>query len=146
MSPYCALMCRVTVIISMTILASPTHLWGETTGDRWFPQWCGAFVFALLLVWMICRTNSRVAHCWRRHDTNVISLYWLLVIFKMLSGPNVFILQNILKMLIAWQRKLHGLSWISILLFKDGKLFMITLSSAMPADDQSTESTRPSTI
>ena len=35
-------------------------------------------------------------------DTNVISLYWLLVIFKMLSGPNVLILQNILKILIAW--------------------------------------------
>ena len=29
--------------------------------------------------------------------------------------------------------------------FKDGKLFLITLSSAMPADKQSTESTRPST-
>ena len=32
----------------------------------------------------------------------------------MLLGPNMFILQNILKMLIAWQRKLHLLSWISI--------------------------------
>ena len=39
------------------------------------------------------------------HDANVISLHWLLVIFKMLLGPNVFLLQNILKMLIARQRK-----------------------------------------
>ena len=28
--------------------------------------------------------------------------------------------------------------------FKDGKLFMINLYSAMPADNQSTESSRPS--
>ena len=147
MSPYCAMMCWVTVIISMMIPASPSHLWGEppVIDGSHKTQWCGAFVFALLLVWIICWTNRRVAHGWRRHDANVISLYWLLVIFKMLLGPNVFILQNILKMLIARQRKLHWLSWISILPFKDGKLLMITLSSAMPGDNQSTGSTRPST-
>ena len=114
-------------------------------GGSYKTQWCGAFVFALFLVWITRWTNSRVAHGWRRHDANVIILYWLLVIFKMLSGPNGLILQNILKMLIAWQRKLHWLLWILILPFKDGKLFMINLSSAMPADSQSIESTRPST-
>ena len=49
------------------------------------------------------------------------------------------ILQNIFNMLIARQHKLHWLSWISILPFKDEKLFVITLSSAMPADNQSSE-------
>ena len=83
MSPYCATMCWVTVLISMALPALATHLWGETTDDRLFSQteWCAAFVFALLSVWIICCTNSRVAHGWRRHDANVISLYWLLVIF-----------------------------------------------------------------
>ena len=53
MSPYCTIMCWVTVIISMRIPASPTHLWGETTGDRWFTQnsvmwsFCVCFVFSL---------------------------------------------------------------------------------------------------
>ena len=46
----------------------------------------------------------------------------------------------------ALQRKIHWLSWMSIVPFKDGKLFMIILSSAMPAENQITESTRPSTI
>ena len=144
MSPYCLTMCWVTVIISMAIPALPTHLWGENIDDRWFSQknqCCGAFLFVLLSAWIICWTNKRVAHGWRCYDANVISLYWLLVIFKMLSSPN----GNILKMLIALQRKLHWLSWISILPFKDEKSFMINLSSAMPADNQSTESTRPST-
>ena len=63
----------------------------------------------------------------------------------MLSGPNGLILQNVLKMLIAWQRKLHWLSWISILPFTDVKFFMINLSSVIPVDNQSTESTRTST-
>ena len=47
---------------------------------------------------------SRVAHGWGRFDANVISLYWLPVIFKMLSGLNgtkFLILQYILKILIA---------------------------------------------
>ena len=44
------------------------------------------------------------------------------------------ILQNMFKMLIARQRKLHWLSWFSILTFEDGKSFMINLSIAMPAD------------
>ena len=57
----------------------------------------------------------------------------------MLSGPNGLILQNIFKMLIALQRKLHWLSWISMVPFKDGKLFMINVSGAMPAVNQSTE-------
>ena len=89
--------CWVTVIISLAIPVLTSHLWGETAGDRWFSrnQWCGAFMLTLLLVWIICWTNSRVAHGWRHHDANVISLYWLLVIFKMLSGPNKLILQNI---------------------------------------------------
>ena len=102
-------------------------------------------MFALLLIWIICWTNSQVARGWRHHDADVISLHWLLVIFKMLLGPNVFVLQNMLKMLIVRQSKLHWLSWISILPFKDGELFVITLSSAMPVDNQSTESTRPPT-
>ena len=39
------------------------------------------FLFVLLSAWIICWTNSRVAHGWRCYDANVISLYWLLVIF-----------------------------------------------------------------
>ena len=88
LSPYCVTMCWVTVITLMAIPTSPTHLWEEITGDRWFSQkyqWCGAFVFALLLFWIICWTNSWVTQGWRRCDA--ISLYCLLVIFKMLSGP-----------------------------------------------------------
>ena len=50
-------------------------------------QCCRAFVFVLLLAWINRWTNSRVAHGWRRYDANVISLYWLLVIFKMLQAP-----------------------------------------------------------
>ena len=83
MSPHCATMCWVTVIISIEFPALPNHLWGETTGDRLFSQnsvmrsLCVCFVVSLnnLL------DNSRVAHGWWRHDANVVSLYWLLVIF-----------------------------------------------------------------
>ena len=104
-------------------------------------QCCGPFVFVLLLAWIIRWTNSRVARGWRHYDANVISLYCLLVIFLNVAGPN----GTIWKMLIALQRKLHWLSRISILPYKDGKLFMINLSCALSADNQSTESTRPST-
>ena len=144
MSPYCVTIYWVTVIISMVIPALPTHLWGENSGDRWFwqkHQCCGAFLFVLLSAWIICWTNSRFAHGWRCYEANVMSLYWLIVIFKMLSGPN-----GTTWLLFALQRKLHWLSWILIVPFKDGKLFMIILSSAIPADNQCTESTRPSKI
>ena len=138
MSPYCAIMCWVTVIISMTILASPTHLWGETTGDRWFPQnsvmWSFCVCFAVGLNNLLDKQSSCpwLKTPWRKCYFTVLTARH----FKNVVRP---------QMLIALQRKLHWLSWISILSFKDGKLLMITLSCAMPADNQSTESTRPST-
>ena len=47
-------------------------LWGEFTGNRRFPptngQSCRVLVFSLLLVWISCRTNSRVTvMTWWRH-------------------------------------------------------------------------------
>ena len=102
-------------------------------------QCCRAFSFVLLSAWIICWTNSRVAHDRRCYDANVISLCWLPVIFKNAVRPQWKYFKNV-----NLQRNLHWLSWISILPFKDGKLFMINLSSAMPADNPSTVSTRPS--
>ena len=84
---YSDTICWVTVIISMTISALPTHLWGEATGAWWFSQnsvmWSFFACFVVSLNNLL--TNSRVVHGWRRHDGNVISLDWLLVIFKMLD-------------------------------------------------------------
>ena len=47
-------------------------LWGEFTGNRRFPltngQSCRVLVFSLLLIWISCRTNSRVTvMTWWRH-------------------------------------------------------------------------------
>ena len=92
-------------------------------------QWCGAYVFALLLVWIIC---------WTTVELPMVEDAMTPMSFHCIDYLSVF------KCYISY-RKLHWLSWISILPFKDGKLFMINLSSAMPADNQSTESTRPST-
>ena len=110
------------------------HLWQVVLAKN---QCCRAFLFVLLSAWIICWTNSRVAHDWRCYDANVISLCWLTVIFKNVVRPQWKYSTNV--------NCLAAQVTLAIILpFKDGKLFMINLSSAMPADNPSTESTRPS--
>ena len=44
-------------------------------------QWCGALMFSLMLSWTICWTNSRLSGDLRRHDTHLISLWYIAVIY-----------------------------------------------------------------
>ena len=98
MSPHCAIMCWVTVMISMTIPASPTHLWWETTGDRWFPQNSETWSFCVCFVDSLNNLSVKQSSCpwlktpWRQcHFTVLTTCHFY----------NEFILQNIFKMLIA---------------------------------------------
>ena len=142
MSLYCATMCLVTVKISMAIPALPTHLWGETTGHEWVVPTklsdvglCVCFVVSLNSL-----LDKQSSFPWLKSQMTFHCIDYFS--FLKYCQANGLILQNILKMLIAWQHKLHWLSWISILPFKDGKLFMINLSSTMSADNRSIESTK----
>ena len=84
MSPYCATMCWVTVIISMAIPALPTHLRGETTGDRWFSQNSVMWSFCVCFVVSLYKMLDKQSSCpwlktpWRQcHFTALTNCHFL---------------------------------------------------------------------